>query len=96
MEKYIITWMLISWVNVPCSQSGIDIDEFGRTTNNNIQTCTAIHMKKVEQEKSKLFFNRDSAFAFFNRLKLASEKQEEYSNNHYEEEIGFYKMEIKN
>lgn len=69
MEKilyYLISWTIVTQVLIPCPQVSTE-DEFGRTTDITF-TCAVAHFETKTESKEKRFYDKDSAYAFFNRL----------------------------
>lgn len=70
--KYIVFWIIINVVPMPCPDAN-KIDEFGRESSG-FSTCAVYHFKIERKSKTKEFFSRDSAFAFYNRAKKLETK----------------------
>lgn len=67
MLKYIITWAVVSMQPTSCPDAN-KASEFG-IKSNPYMMCAVYHARTVEDEHSKAFTSRDSAQAFYNRLK---------------------------
>ncbi len=63
MWKFIVTWVLLTTVQIPCPDAN-KTDEFGRTSN---LSCAVYHCKIVSTNKSKEFTDREKAFEFYKR-----------------------------
>lgn len=67
MYNYIIYWVLVSLQSAPCPDAG-KRNEFGMLPNP-YMSCAVMHYRTDKVSYSKEFKNRDSAQAFYSRLK---------------------------
>lgn len=68
MLKYIITWVVVSMQTTSCP----DVDkanDFG-VKSSQYMGCLVRHFKTVEDPRSETFTSRDSAQAFYNKVKV--------------------------
>lgn len=62
--RYIVFWCLMNWIPEPCPLQN-QVDEFGREI---LYGCLVMHGHFEQGEtQSKVFTDRDSAFAFYKR-----------------------------
>ncbi len=66
MWKYIVTWVLTSFISIPCPNS---IDEFGRKS---IGVCAVYHVETIWEVRKKEFLFKDSALRFYKDSKEES------------------------
>lgn len=66
MWKYVVTWVIIKLVYIPCPQSEPTEDEFGRTSSLQIETMQAC-FRTDSINKSKEFLIKNEAINFIKR-----------------------------
>lgn len=65
MWEYIVNWVIVLTVATSCPDANKQ-DEFGQNSTSNT-SCAVYHSKTIKTPKEKRFFNKDSAFQFYNR-----------------------------
>ena len=66
MYKYIVTWVLIKLIPIPCPDFAVKTDDFGRTQSLYI-SCSAYHAIIDSANMSKQFTNRSEAVLFYKK-----------------------------
>lgn len=66
MIKYIITWVLVKIIPTACPDAG-KADKFGRVQSS-YNTCAVFHAERKTEKQKRIFYNSDSAKAFYQEL----------------------------
>jgi hypothetical protein len=69
MYKYIVTWLVIQFVSMPCPDKR-EANEYG--LKNWATSCSALHLQKIVKPMSKEFFDRGEAVAFIKNGEMPS------------------------
>ena len=80
--RYIIFWTLITLVPTVCPDYGRK-DDLGRVINPGI-SCAVMHFRTEKESLSKVFYNRDSASAFYKVVINESKKEQFFQQNSIE------------